>query len=133
MCNWCHLYRVFTYIYSLLIEKDICDCWNISIMLACVYVCLSSGDLFIFLVRVSSSSSFSNFVLNFVCLTCNLTLKSPHDYPLRRQKQHWIDSCLWSISIHIGIWWTRTELPWVALEDEGWGRGGFRTLDSERE
>ena len=24
--TWCHLYRMFTYIYSLLIKKDICDC-----------------------------------------------------------------------------------------------------------
>ena len=50
----CHLYYVFTYIYSLLIEKDICDRQNVSIKLPCVYVCLSSRDLFIFSVRVSS-------------------------------------------------------------------------------
>ena len=43
-----HLSRVFTYIYSLLIEKDISDHQNISVKLLCVYVCLSSGDLFIF-------------------------------------------------------------------------------------
>ena len=28
---WCHLYCVFTYIYSLLIEKDICNCQNVSL------------------------------------------------------------------------------------------------------
>ena len=43
-----HLYRIFTYIYSLLIEKDICNRRNISVKLLCVYVCLSSGDHFIF-------------------------------------------------------------------------------------
>ena len=36
--QWHFLYRVFTYIYSLLIERDICDHWNISIKL-CVFVC----------------------------------------------------------------------------------------------
>ena len=38
-----HLYHLFTYICSLLIEKSICDRWNISSF--CV---LLSGDLFIF-------------------------------------------------------------------------------------
>ena len=46
-------HHVFGYI--LLIEKDICDCQNISIMLPYVYVCLSPGDLFIFLVWVPLS------------------------------------------------------------------------------
>ena len=40
------------YIYSFLIKKDICDHQNISIKLPCVCVCLSSGDLFIFQIRV---------------------------------------------------------------------------------
>ena len=43
-----HLHRVFTYICSLLIEKDICDRRNISNKFLCVCVCLFSGDLFIF-------------------------------------------------------------------------------------
>ena len=47
--------RVFIYIFSLLIEKDICDCRNVSVKLPCVYVCLSSGDLFVFSARVSLS------------------------------------------------------------------------------
>ena len=34
--------------YSLLIKKDIHDRQNMSVKLLCVYVCLSSGDLFIF-------------------------------------------------------------------------------------
>ena len=51
----CHLYRVFTYIYCLLIEKDICDCQNISNKFPCVCVCLSSGDLFSFLQQFSLS------------------------------------------------------------------------------
>ena len=43
-----HMESVFTYIYPLLNEKDICDCRNISIKLLCVCVCLSPGDLLIF-------------------------------------------------------------------------------------
>ena len=43
-----HLYWLFIYIYSLLIEEDIFDRQNISVKLPCVYVCLSSGYLFIF-------------------------------------------------------------------------------------
>jgi hypothetical protein len=34
-------------------EKDICNCLSVSLKLPCVYVLLSSGDLFIFLVRIS--------------------------------------------------------------------------------
>ena len=56
--TWCRLYRAFTYIYPLLIEKDIWDRWNISVKLLCVRVCLSSTDLFIFLIRVSSFFSY---------------------------------------------------------------------------
>ena len=56
--------HVFTYIYSLLIEKDICDCQNVSIKLPCVCVCLLPGDLFIVSLRVSSS--FSYFFVLFV-------------------------------------------------------------------
>ena len=44
--------------YSLLIEKDICDCENASIKLLCDYLCLSSGDLLFFSVRVSSFYSY---------------------------------------------------------------------------
>ena len=40
------LYHVSTYIYSLLIEKDICDCQNILINLPCVYVSLLSGYIY---------------------------------------------------------------------------------------
>ena len=43
-----HLCRVFTYIRSLLIEKDGCDHQNISIKFPCVCVCLSYSDLFNF-------------------------------------------------------------------------------------
>ena len=41
-----------THIYSVLIEKDICDHQDISNKFPCVCVYFSSGDLFIFLVRV---------------------------------------------------------------------------------
>ena len=49
------------------IDKDICDCQNISIKLLCVYWCLSYGDLLIFLVRVSSFYSY-------FCVICILVL-----------------------------------------------------------
>ena len=67
ICIWTHskdatTYYVFTYIYSLLIEKDIGNCWNILIKLLCVYVCLSSNDVSIFWVWVFSF--FSYFVLS---------------------------------------------------------------------
>ena len=45
---WCNLYHVFPYIYSFLIEEDICDRCNVSVKLPCVYVRRSSRDLFIF-------------------------------------------------------------------------------------
>ena len=38
---WCHLYYMFTHIYSLLTKKHICDRWNVSIKLL-------SGDMVIF-------------------------------------------------------------------------------------
>ena len=34
------------YIYSLLIEKEICDHWNVSVRYLCVYLCFSSRDFF---------------------------------------------------------------------------------------
>ena len=52
---WCRLFHVFTYFYSLLIEKDICDRRNISIKLLCVPFVRRSLH---FLVRVSSFFSF---------------------------------------------------------------------------
>jgi hypothetical protein len=54
---WHHLYHVFTYFYFLLIEKDICDCRNVSVNLPYV-VCFSLGDLFTFLVKVSPFFSY---------------------------------------------------------------------------
>ena len=48
---WHSLYHVFIYIYSLPIEKDICDRQNGSIKLPCVSVCLLFGILFIFSVE----------------------------------------------------------------------------------
>ena len=57
--TWHFLHCVFTYIYSLLNKKDICDCWNISVKPSCVYMCLSS-DLLIFF----SKSSLFLFLLS---------------------------------------------------------------------
>ena len=53
--TWLHLYGVFTYI-SRLIEKDLYESRNISFKFPCalfVYLCLSSGDLFIFFSKMS--------------------------------------------------------------------------------
>jgi len=46
--EWCHFYHVFTYIYFLLIEKDSCDRWKVSIKLPHVCVCLMSRKSFLF-------------------------------------------------------------------------------------
>jgi len=49
-----YIYCVFTYIYSILIEKDLSKCRKVWIKFPCaplVYLCLSSGDLFIFSIR----------------------------------------------------------------------------------
>ena len=42
-------FGVFTYIYCLLIGKEICDCQNVSIKVPCVYMYLSPGDFYGFL------------------------------------------------------------------------------------
>ena len=39
---------MFTYIYSILIKKDICDRQNVPVKFPCVCVCLLSRDLFFF-------------------------------------------------------------------------------------
>ena len=61
------------YIYSLLIEKDISDHRKVSIKLPCVHVCLSSGDLFIFSVRVPS-------FFPYFCIIRTLVLSFPHGF-----------------------------------------------------
>ena len=37
--TWCHLYSEFTYIYFLLIEKDLHECRNVSVKFTCVLFC----------------------------------------------------------------------------------------------
>ena len=56
--KWRSLYHVFAYIYSLLIEKDICGRRNVSVKLLCTNMRLLSGDLVIFSVRVPSFFSY---------------------------------------------------------------------------
>ena len=79
---WHHLYYVFTYIYSLLIEKGICDCRNVSIKFVNAYLFLSSGDPFIF------SARFSHFILIFSVIHTSVlslstwSLKVNYDYLL---------------------------------------------------
>ena len=60
--------------YSLLIEKEICDCQDVLVKLQCIYVCLSSGDLFIFSVTVSSFFLYF-FVIRTSVLSLNLLLR----------------------------------------------------------
>ena len=55
-------------IYSLVIEKDICDCQNVVIKLPCVFVCVSYGDLgkiFLFLCYRTLVLSLSTWSLTF--------------------------------------------------------------------
>ena len=61
-----NVYLVNVYIYSLLIEKDIYNCGNVSVKLPCVCVCLSFGDIFVFSVRISSFSSYFCVLLVFL-------------------------------------------------------------------
>ena len=54
---WMHFYCVLSCIYSLLVERNPCECWNVSVKFPCtllVYLCLSSADLFIFFYKSSS-------------------------------------------------------------------------------
>ena len=48
-----HQFLMCSHIYNLLIERDICDCRNVSIKFPCIYLWLSSRDLLVFSVRVS--------------------------------------------------------------------------------
>ena len=77
----CHLYLVFTYIYSILIEKETCDRWNISNKFLSVFVCLSSGDLFIFQYEFSLS-----FPIFFFCVIHTSVFSFPSG--LHRTKLH---------------------------------------------
>ena len=73
------LYHVFTYIYSLLIKKDISDHQNVLFKLLCVYVCLSSRGFFIFSVRVFSFFTYfcviRTLVLYFPCDLCSIVIQ----------------------------------------------------------
>jgi hypothetical protein len=48
LLTWRHLYCVFTFIYSLLIEKDLSESRKVTVKFPYVYLCLSSGELFVF-------------------------------------------------------------------------------------
>ena len=70
---------MFTYIYSLLIEKDLCDCRNILVK---TFMCLSSGDLFIFSIRV--------FLFLFIFL-CYPYFSIFFFYMISNSMQHFLD------------------------------------------
>ena len=86
-------YCVFTYIYSLLIEKDLFECENISVKFPCVYLCFSSRDFFIFSVRVSP---FLKFMFYFFMSTDhdqdpNLTIQSHVITAVLKNQVHELD------------------------------------------
>ena len=58
MKRWCHLYTVFTYIYSLLIEKDLQEHWKISVKFPHIYMFHSSRGLSFSSVRNSPFQSY---------------------------------------------------------------------------
>ena len=77
---WHRLYCVFTYIYSLKIEKGLCECRNLSVKYPCallVFLCLSSRGLFIFLVRVSPFSSY--FCIRDIFHSLHISPSSPQN------------------------------------------------------
>ena len=90
------LYREFTYFYTLLIEKGICDCWNVSVKLPCIYLCLSSRDIFIFPVRVSCFFSYFYIPDMYYLLQDRFPLLCPHlesrvySEPLHSVWYHWV-------------------------------------------
>ena len=80
------------HIHSLLI--DICGCQNVSVKLLCVYVCLSSGDFFIFLVRVSSFYSY--FYVIPTSILSHIDKFNYMRHGLRRMSPNW--PLLWKYS-----------------------------------
>ena len=71
---WRHLCHAFTYVHSLLIEKDGCARRNISLKFPCVFVCLSYSDRFNFWQEFSLSFPHGLFIITsvrrwFCCLS----------------------------------------------------------------
>ena len=62
------------------------DCGNVSVKFSCVYVCLLSGDLFIFSVRVSSFYFY--FCLILYILTLEVRLVVCHEWKLWNNSLH---------------------------------------------
>ena len=62
------------YIYSLLIEEDVCDCRNVSVKLMCVYLRLYSVNLFIFFCLFVKSF---HFIFLFFCVIRTSALPFP--------------------------------------------------------
>ena len=61
---WCHLYGVFTYTYSLLTEKDLCECWNVSVKFPCALLFICAFDKsFPFLFLFSFQCGFFKFLV----------------------------------------------------------------------
>ena len=76
---------------SILIEKSICDCQNVSIKLPCVYMCLSSRDLFILLVRVSSFFLLSCYLYFDTCLSIEMLFSNNKNYFKRKEiERHYL-------------------------------------------
>ena len=109
MVTWHYLYCLFTYIYSLLIEKDFCEGQNLSVKFLCallVYLCLSFGNLIFFLV------TFSTFYCYF-CVFRILTLSFSTGFFQNMKCEDGRNLIL----LEKNVWCTRTwtsELPYLA-------------------
>ena len=95
--------RVNVYIYSLLNGKQICDYRNISVKFPCVYVCLSSRDLFIYSLFWLRNSSVivKTYQWNFFMFICafssgDLFIKSFH-FPF----PYFVIFVLWYFPFHV--------------------------------
>ena len=69
---WCHLYHVFTYIYSLLIVKGICDSQNISSFRVFVFVHTIIQRVFSFFFYLLSYPYFGTFLSTWSQLNTNV-------------------------------------------------------------
>ena len=71
------------YIYSLLIDKDFCECQNISVKFPSGFLSLPSGDLFIFLVKVNPIYCYFRFTFELFILNSSRTRLITCSNPLR--------------------------------------------------
>ena len=95
---------MFKYIYSLLIEKDICDRRKVLIKLSCVYVCLSSGDIFIFSL---------SFLFLFPIFVLSVLRYFPFHVVTCKNYVEWVLFCQWISRAVISPYWLNYSCVWV--------------------